>query len=379
MLTSYRYLVFGLFLLCLGSISFAIAQDEETLEVTAQDLEAELAAASSASAQTTEEEQPVSEVTEEQSAPATGKAVPGLPESFASSFTTIDQEVFEGRVVFSLEAFGARRIVQLDIATKRITPLVYDSGDNTYPSWSPDGHTLAFASDRFGNFDIFTIDWDGTNLKRITSDSADEGDPSWHPNGKSIIFYRDGESKRTANLFEVDIDSKHVTQITDFQDGRSSTPKFSPDAQLIAYSTNRFWPGWDVCIWNVSVGFENCVLKGKTSYSRPNWSPKGDRLLFSNGGGADIDIGVYTLENKSKAYITALRGREYDAAYANDGKVVLFSAEPSGTDQFDLYYVEEGGQPKPFLKGKFGMRYISWTPKSALQLEVERIKSQAEQ
>ena len=40
------------------------------------------------------------------------------------------------------------------------------------PVWSPDGKTLAFASDRQGNFDIFTVSPEGGRPVRITTHSA---------------------------------------------------------------------------------------------------------------------------------------------------------------------------------------------------------------
>ena len=42
------------------------------------------------------------------------------------------------------------------------------------PIWSPDGQTLAFASDRHGNFDIYTISVNGGTPVRVTTHSAKE-------------------------------------------------------------------------------------------------------------------------------------------------------------------------------------------------------------
>jgi len=32
------------------------------------------------------------------------------------------------------------------------------------PTWSPDGHRIAFASNRYGDYEIFVMDADGTNV-----------------------------------------------------------------------------------------------------------------------------------------------------------------------------------------------------------------------
>lgn len=56
------------------------------------------------------------------------------------------------------------------------------------PVWSPDGKTVAFASDRFGNFDIYTVSVDGGIPVRITTNSAKETPWTFTPDGKNILF-----------------------------------------------------------------------------------------------------------------------------------------------------------------------------------------------
>ena len=42
------------------------------------------------------------------------------------------------------------------------------------PTWSPDGKTIAFASNRYGNYDIFTMPSMGGNATRLTHHSSDD-------------------------------------------------------------------------------------------------------------------------------------------------------------------------------------------------------------
>lgn len=67
--------------------------------------------------------------------------------------------------------------------------------DDTAPSISPDGQTIAFMSKRDGNWEIYTVDIDGQNLQRLTNDPGNDGLPTWSPDGKSLAFVtnRDGE------------------------------------------------------------------------------------------------------------------------------------------------------------------------------------------
>ena len=54
--------------------------------------------------------------------------------------------------------------------------------------WSPDGKTVAFASDRNGNFDIYTMSAEGGTPTRITTNSTKEIPSSFTPDGKAILF-----------------------------------------------------------------------------------------------------------------------------------------------------------------------------------------------
>lgn len=69
-------------------------------------------------------------------------------------------------------------------ATRLTTEPSYESA----PIWSPDGRTIAFASDRNGGKDIYTIPAIGGAATRITFNSAAETPESFSADGKEIYF-----------------------------------------------------------------------------------------------------------------------------------------------------------------------------------------------
>ncbi len=53
--------------------------------------------------------------------------------------------------------------------------------DSWSPVWSPDGKTIAFASERDGNSEIYVMNAEGSDQRRLTNNAADDYYPVWSP------------------------------------------------------------------------------------------------------------------------------------------------------------------------------------------------------
>ena len=66
------------------------------------------------------------------------------------------------------------------------------TGDERYPSYSPDGTQIAFRGDLdlaepSGDEEIYVMNADGTNVRQLTSNADFESAPSWSPDGRRIL------------------------------------------------------------------------------------------------------------------------------------------------------------------------------------------------
>jgi TolB protein len=101
------------------------------------------------------------------------------------------------------------------------------------PTWSPDGNSILFASDKNGTVQLYTVRPDGSRLTRITDLPAIRGRSDWSADGRYIVTYSGEAWKR--ELFIMDPDGSDVRQLTP-GGGNSQGPSFSPDGQWVAFT-----------------------------------------------------------------------------------------------------------------------------------------------
>ncbi|GLQ92964.1 S41 family peptidase [Dyella acidisoli] len=76
--------------------------------------------------------------------------------------------------------------------------LTSGTSHETAPVWSPNGKSIAFASDLHGNYDVYVIDADGGAQKRLTAYSADDIPTAFTPDGQSVLFSSHRTDTRTS-------------------------------------------------------------------------------------------------------------------------------------------------------------------------------------
>ena len=101
------------------------------------------------------------------------------------------------------------------------------------PTWSPDGGSILFASDRNGTVQLYTVNLDGKQLHKITDLPAIRGRSDWSSDGQYIVTYSGPEWNR--ELYIMNADGSNVRQLTP-SGGNSQGPSFSPDGKWVAFT-----------------------------------------------------------------------------------------------------------------------------------------------
>jgi dipeptidyl aminopeptidase/acylaminoacyl peptidase len=99
------------------------------------------------------------------------------------------------------------------------TPRMHDRT----PAWSPDGRTIAYASERSGFYELHLSD------RQLTHAGADHSEHAWHPDGTKLVAIR-GRRNRF-DLVEIDLQGQATVLA---EGGAYGAPHYTADGDVIA-------------------------------------------------------------------------------------------------------------------------------------------------
>jgi serine/threonine-protein kinase len=198
------------------------------------------------------------------------------------------------RIALSLLTDLGTDIWVKQLPTGPVSRLTLHPGEDRSPTWTPDGRTITFLSDRpsstettppANKFNVWEQAADGTGEPRLLWGVGDPTDAFWSPDGRWIVL---GAAKSAGASAEGDILAAHPgvdgptrAMVATGYDERGAA--LSPDSRWLAYVSNeqgtnevfvRPFPDVGSGKWQVSRG----------GGSAPLWSHNGRELFYAAGG-----------------------------------------------------------------------------------------------
>lgn len=152
------------------------------------------------------------------------------------------------------------------------------AGHNGAPSFSPDGRKLALVlSGSNGNFDIYTLDLATQNLTRITDDPAIDTEPTWSADGQTLYFTSDRGG--AAQIYAVPAQAGARARRITFGVPYAARPRMSPDGRQLAVVTQE-GGAFRLGMVDLASGTVSTLTRGSLDES-PSFSPNGTVLIYA--------------------------------------------------------------------------------------------------
>jgi Tol biopolymer transport system component len=271
------------------------------------------------------------------------------------------------RLAFVAKSSGRDAIHVINVRTGRIemkwTP---DLNGVQSPYWSPDGTRVVFTGLLGGVSDLYIWDTRTDYMEQLTADRYAQLHPSWSPDGRTIAFASDRTPETNLDqlvfgplrITLLDLETREQSLVAGQEGGLSINPSWSPDGRTIAYLSTREGL-FDVYLHELDTGETLRLTRAMTGVmgegallTSPgmSWARNADRIAFSYFEEAGFNI--YTID-QPRAYAQPAGPPAVPSTAASQvGRERVVESVPLDDD----VSVSEPGEPRSFYLTDEGFR-----------------------
>lgn len=152
------------------------------------------------------------------------------------------------KFAFSIFSGGRNRMLVVSIPSGKVLNNIAMGKAEQFGNltWSPDGNSVAFQALSNGNSDLYLYNFTTKQVKQLTNDKYSDYQPSFSRDGKSIIFTSDRTTydattsqSITFNLAEYDLATGKITDIKVFDGANNMNPQYSADNKQVYFLSNK--------------------------------------------------------------------------------------------------------------------------------------------
>ncbi len=223
-------------------------------------------------------------------------------------------------------------------------------GSEEYPSWGPDGRTLAYQSDQAGNWDIWVSQVGSSYAANRTADNpADDFGPAWSPDGQWIAFFSQREGGGYFVMPSVGGKPRKVFSWP-ASDPYPIPAQWSPDSAQLVFAFGQRMEPW-LEIITLTSGVSRKLPLPKMPLNNVivdiSWSPDGHWLAYARSLStlaATSEIWLTRTSDAESFRLTDGTKKEASPTWSPDSRELYFVSDRGGTPDLWVFTIGKNGQ-----------------------------------
>jgi Tol biopolymer transport system component len=149
------------------------------------------------------------------------------------------------QIAYAVYKDGDNAIVIFDVESRDVvrTISVKHVHAITQIAWSPDGHFLCFSGSYGGLSDLYLYNLESESLEQLTADRYADVQPTWSPDGRTIAFVTDRGAGtnfedlkfRPVQIGFFDLETRNIKLLAMEPDVKHVSPQYSPDGTSLYF------------------------------------------------------------------------------------------------------------------------------------------------
>jgi TolB protein len=231
------------------------------------------------------------------------------------------------------------------------------------PPTTPVPERIVFTSERDENAEIYVMNPDGSGQRNLTHEPSQDYYPRISPEGARISYhsYPPGVGAEGATeIFVLEVNTGRK-QMVNTGIANAKFADWSPDGQKLVFSGESD-KSWNLYIVDLTTSATHQLTEGPESDLFPAWAPDGNTIAFSRDDGTDREIFVIDVEGGNLRNLSNSPGWDWHPSWSPDGRKLAFTGERTGTRQ--IYVMNTDGSRQKQLTNELTFQNMEpkWNP-----------------
>jgi TolB protein len=215
-------------------------------------------------------------------------------------------------VAFTTWAAGYPAIQMFSLDSGRKLPFYNQRASmNAFVTFTPDSKRIIFSSTLAGgNAQLYMANVDGSGLRRLTASGAIEVEPKINPKTGTELVDVSGRSG-LPQIYRMTVEGTDVQRLS-AGTGEATNPSWSPDGAHIAFAwTKGFEPGnYNIFLMDVASQQVTQLTANEGRNENPSFAPDGAHILYASKRGRQSQIWVMNADGTGKHPLTQTGSNE---------------------------------------------------------------------